>query len=440
MPRLIGRRDGSSGIARPRRDRDDVDRARGADSRRPRSARLAGRRAVHQRRAAAHRRGGERQPRAAGWRRCGLLGTYGFVYGPAPTWVYQVLVAITRDLVVVAALHILLMSAATAGALWWLSRSLAALGLVRARAAAVAVLLVLRPRPLGQSVPAPARRARDGRLRGASRLRLAARPACLGRRHAGHPARASDGRRRSSFRSRLHMLVVRRRALWAHRYSLAAIAAGALLLAWPYWTYLAGPRPPAPGAGAAHRRLALSALRGTAAQRARTGLLLRSGAGGGAPVQDASARSRRSAMRLVWGGIAVAVTLVVEAVRARDVDAQGARRGDRGRLARLPVGHPRHQREVSAPALPQRHVDLVRAAGLVRRRLPGRRAQGRRGGARRRRQGFWRRRCCSRSARWPCACTAAAARGTSTARPSRTSSRSRGRWPGTRPTATCRCT
>src|SRR5580765_7764268 len=53
----------------------------------------------------------------------GLLGTYGFVYGPAPVWIYQVLVTSSRDLVIVAALHILLMSAATAGALWWLSRS-----------------------------------------------------------------------------------------------------------------------------------------------------------------------------------------------------------------------------------------------------------------------------------------------------------------------------
>ena len=54
----------------------------------------------------------------------GLLGTYGFVYGPAPTWVYQGLMAITQDLVVVSALHILLISVVTAGALWWLSRSL----------------------------------------------------------------------------------------------------------------------------------------------------------------------------------------------------------------------------------------------------------------------------------------------------------------------------
>ena len=54
----------------------------------------------------------------------GLLGTYGFIYGPAPTWVYQALVAVSRDLVVVAVLHALLLSAATAGALWWLSRSL----------------------------------------------------------------------------------------------------------------------------------------------------------------------------------------------------------------------------------------------------------------------------------------------------------------------------
>ena len=54
----------------------------------------------------------------------GLLGTYGFSYGPAPTWVYQALTPVTRDLVGIAALHILLMSAATAGGIWWLGRSL----------------------------------------------------------------------------------------------------------------------------------------------------------------------------------------------------------------------------------------------------------------------------------------------------------------------------
>ena len=54
----------------------------------------------------------------------GLLGTYGFRYGPAPTWVYQGLLALTHDLVGVATLHVLLMSAVTAAALWWLGRSL----------------------------------------------------------------------------------------------------------------------------------------------------------------------------------------------------------------------------------------------------------------------------------------------------------------------------
>ena len=54
----------------------------------------------------------------------GLLGTYGFVYGPVPIWLYQPLVAVTHDLVVIAVLHTLLMAATTASALWWLSRSL----------------------------------------------------------------------------------------------------------------------------------------------------------------------------------------------------------------------------------------------------------------------------------------------------------------------------
>ena len=43
----------------------------------------------------------------------GLLGTFGFTYGPAPTWMYQVLLAVTHDLVLVAALHTALMAAAT---------------------------------------------------------------------------------------------------------------------------------------------------------------------------------------------------------------------------------------------------------------------------------------------------------------------------------------
>src|SRR4051812_27684668 len=54
----------------------------------------------------------------------GLLGTFGFVYGPAPTWVYQLLVSFNHDLVVIAVVHTILIVATTALSLWWLSRSL----------------------------------------------------------------------------------------------------------------------------------------------------------------------------------------------------------------------------------------------------------------------------------------------------------------------------
>src|SRR5262249_14908799 len=54
----------------------------------------------------------------------GLLGTYGYTYGPLPTWVYQALTALTHDLVALTVLHAALIAAVTAGALWWLSRSL----------------------------------------------------------------------------------------------------------------------------------------------------------------------------------------------------------------------------------------------------------------------------------------------------------------------------
>jgi len=65
-----------------------------------------------------------RANRAGSLAEMGLRGTFGFTYGPFPTWVYQALTAITHDLVVLSALHAALLAATTAGALWWLSRSL----------------------------------------------------------------------------------------------------------------------------------------------------------------------------------------------------------------------------------------------------------------------------------------------------------------------------
>ena len=54
----------------------------------------------------------------------GLLGTFGFTYGPVPTWLYQLLLITTHDILRVAVLHAVVVAAATAFALWSLSRSL----------------------------------------------------------------------------------------------------------------------------------------------------------------------------------------------------------------------------------------------------------------------------------------------------------------------------
>ena len=245
----------------------------------------------------------------------GLLGTYGFVYGPAPIWVYQVLVASSRDLVIVAALHILLMSAATAGALWWLSRSLR----LWVWFAPIPLLSpyywfysrVLWDNPFLLPLGALAMAGYAAHLASGSPLGLRVALAAMLAIPLVHLMGVS-----LILPLALHMLVVRRRSVWQHRYSLAAIAGGALLLAWPYWRYLAGPRPPAPGAEGVIDGW-LFPLFGARLLSAR-GLDYFYGPG---PVAGELFRilgaATSIAYALAWGGIVVAVTLVVKAARAR---------------------------------------------------------------------------------------------------------------------------
>jgi 4-amino-4-deoxy-L-arabinose transferase-like glycosyltransferase len=54
----------------------------------------------------------------------GLEGSRGFPYGPVPTWIYQALLAVTHDLVWVAALRCALSCAVIVASLSWLARSL----------------------------------------------------------------------------------------------------------------------------------------------------------------------------------------------------------------------------------------------------------------------------------------------------------------------------
>ena len=245
----------------------------------------------------------------------GLLGTYGFVYGPAPVWVYQVLVEANRDLVVVATLHVLLMSAATAGALWWLSQSLglwiwfAPVPLLSPYYWFYARVLWDNPflLPLGAlALAGYAAHLHSGSSAGL-RLAFAAMMAVPLVHLMGVSLIAPLG---------AHMLIVRRRELWAHRYSLAAIAAGALLLAWPYWTYLAGPRPPSPGEGPALAGWLFPLLGGRLLSARELDYFY-----GPGPVEgrlfSLAASASSIAFALVWCGIAAAVTLMIRSVRAR---------------------------------------------------------------------------------------------------------------------------
>ena len=54
----------------------------------------------------------------------GLTGTLGVAYGPLPIWIYQLFLLLSHDLVVLVLLRAALVTAVTAGALWWLARTL----------------------------------------------------------------------------------------------------------------------------------------------------------------------------------------------------------------------------------------------------------------------------------------------------------------------------
>lgn len=175
----------------------------------------------------------------------GLQGTFGLAYGPLPTWVYQALLLITHDVVIVAALHIVLMTAVTGAALWWLARSL---GLWRgfvavpllspyfwfyARAVWDNTFLL----PLGALALAGYAAFLSTRSSTGLRVAVAAMLAIPLVHLMGLSLIAPLA---------LHMLVVHRRALWAHKGSLLGLAAAAIWMAWPYWQYLLAPRPATP--------------------------------------------------------------------------------------------------------------------------------------------------------------------------------------------------
>lgn len=167
----------------------------------------------------------------------GLLGTYGFAYGPAPTWVYQLLMAVSHDLVLVAVLHALLMSVTTGVALWWLSRSLglwvwfAPLPLLSPYFWFYSRVLWDNPFVIPLGALALAGYAAHNQSGSSTGLRVSvAALVLLPLVHLMSLALVAP--------LAAHMIVVQRRSLWTHKVSLIAIIAAVCVLAWPYWTYL----------------------------------------------------------------------------------------------------------------------------------------------------------------------------------------------------------
>lgn len=245
----------------------------------------------------------------------GLMGTYGFSYGPAPTWVYQLLMGTSRNLVLVAFLHALLMTAGTAAALWWLSRSLR-LWIWFAPVPLLSPYFWFYARALWDNtfllpLSALAIAGYAAHLERKSVVGLHLSVACLLLIPLTHlmglalivPLGA-------------HMVLTRWRSIWAHKLTLAAVAALLVWVAFPYWQYLAAPRPASPpGDGTVAGWLFPL-----------TGGRLLSADGldyffGSVPVSgplfSVGATVSSIAYALVWGGLAFAASLVARATARR---------------------------------------------------------------------------------------------------------------------------
>jgi hypothetical protein len=243
----------------------------------------------------------------------GLMGTFGFSYGPLPIWVYQPLVAITHNLVLVAALHTLVMVTATAGALWWLSRTLglwvwfAPVPLLSpyfwfySRALWDNPLLI----PLGAlAIAAYCAHLSSGSVAGL-RVSLGALVAVLLVHLMGLALVIPVA---------THMLVTRWRALWADRFGVVAVAILSMA-AWPYWRYLLSAHSPAQAA-AARADGFFFPLDGARLLSARHLEYFFGPAPVGVPVIQAAAAASAIAYVLVWSGIGVAAWRIVCAIRA----------------------------------------------------------------------------------------------------------------------------
>jgi hypothetical protein len=168
----------------------------------------------------------------------GLPGTFGFTYGPLPTWIYQALTAITHDLVTLTVLHAVLIMTATAVALLWLSRSLrlwpwfVIVPLLSPYLWFYARLLWDNPFliPIGAfAIAGYAAHLTSDSVWG---LRIAI-AAMIGVAliHLMSVALIVP--------LSLHMLAVRRGRLWTYRWSVAIVVLAGIIFAFPYWRLLA---------------------------------------------------------------------------------------------------------------------------------------------------------------------------------------------------------
>lgn len=245
----------------------------------------------------------------------GLLGTYGFTYGPAPTWVYQALVAITRDLVTLAWLHAVLMVATTAGALWWLSRSLN----LWVWFAPVPLLSpyfwfyarVLWDNPFLIPLGALAMAGYAAYLSSGSAAGLRVTVAALVTMPLVHLMGLALVIPLSA-----HLLALRWRALWTHRLSVGGILLTSAVLGWPYWTYLLTVRSQAPRATSSIDGW-LFPLFGGRLLSARELTYFYGPATVDGAAFDATAALSWLGYGLVWVGIGAAIWSVVDAFRAR---------------------------------------------------------------------------------------------------------------------------
>ena len=249
---------------------------------------------------------------AGGLAEQGLLGTFGFVYGPLPTWVYQVLTATTHDLVVVAMLHSALLVCATAAALWWISRSLrlwpwfACVPLLSPYFWFYARVLWDNPFLIPLGTLAIAGYAAHLTSESASGLRVAV-AAIIAVLLVHLMALALV------VPLTLHMVVVRGRALWKHRISLVAIVLAVVVLAWPYWLLLMA-RPAFTLTSPRLAGLLFPITGGRVLSAGRLDYFFGAGPVSGA-VLDRAAAASWLAYPLVWAGIAVCAWRIIDAIR-----------------------------------------------------------------------------------------------------------------------------